>query len=117
MRLPERPLRNPTLNPLNLGRFQLPMGLRWRHDLIRVGATDAQQQRTQLWFAWHHGNCTIATPKQTFASVQPQPGLARSGVWSVAMETGIGENGPDVPIEYDLGTDVLGQAKTGQGRR
>jgi hypothetical protein len=33
------------------------------------------------------------------------------------METGIGENGPDVPIEYDLGTDVLGQAKTGQGRR
>jgi hypothetical protein len=83
-----------------LGGGQDLVRIRGRHDLLGVVAEDAGDQFTGVWLSWDHGRQPgLATGKGGVLPIEPQPRLPRRGIGPVAVVTGVGQEGLNVPRE------------------
>ena len=88
-----------------------------RHDVIRVAGIDALDQQAGIGFAGDDGRLTVlARGGCIFRPIQAQAGFAGRRIGAVTGETVLGNDGPDVAIEFDIaGRRGCAGAKPGDG--
>ena len=69
---------------------------RRRHDLVRVGQEEPLHEFARLRLAWHDR----LLGQSVGADIETQLGLTVAGVVAVAGETVVGEDRPNVPVEF-----------------
>jgi len=101
MAAPRRPRGDPAAKQFLFLGLELAGGPRRRHHLVLVRADDPVEEFALLRLTRHHDRYALADPVQSVPLVEAQLGLARRGVGPVAMETGVREDGADLPVEVD----------------
>jgi hypothetical protein len=100
-----RPLLDPFVQDCNLPRREFFAGVCGRHFLVLVAGVDPDMGVTFPEFAWNDGPDPVVLRESPLTGVQAAIGLARFLVESVAVEAVLGENGPHVAVELDLGRE------------
>ena len=60
-----------------------------------------RNDKTVARFPRGNSKSVLALLEKAVLSIQPKPGLAMSRVWTVAGETVLGKDRPDIPVETD----------------
>ena len=100
MRLPLGSLENPPLHDLLLGGSQILVGLGRGHDLVGIGGDQTLPEGALAEVPGLHGRSALGSGgEEALLRIEPQAGLAGAGIRAVAVEAGVGQDGPDVAIE------------------
>ena len=117
MRLPLSALEDPPLHDLLLCRSEIFVGLgRW-HDLVGIGGDQALPEGALAEVTGHHGRSALGGGgEETLPGVEAQAGLAGAGIRAMAVEAGVGEDGPDVVVEAYRFGGASGGTKEASGK-
>ena len=89
------------------------MRIRRRHDIVRVRRDDALPELALIEIARDdRGSALGGLLEEAFLRIKTQVRLARLGVGAMAGGAVVGEDGPDVAVEADLGLGGVGQTET-----
>ena len=102
MRLPWGTLSDPAFQQIDLLLGELSAGIKRWHSVIRIVRRDAADQFALIQLSGHDGEVILMFCLCAALQVEPQIGFAARLVRTVAEEAGIGEDGPDVAIKFDL---------------
>jgi hypothetical protein len=107
--LPFGSLRDPAREQIDLLRSQLLARFRRGHDIIGIFAGDAFDHLALGRFARH--DCEIAglgRLERVFLLIETQLGFALLVVRTVALETILRKDGPDLPVEINSRNRLVG---------
>ena len=96
-----RALGDPALEQRFLGGIEFLSRVGRRHEIVLIVRRDAPDQFALAWLAGDDRRGAVEIGQGTFASVEPQIGLALLGVGAVAGEAVVAEQRPDVAREVD----------------
>ena len=113
VRLPLRPLRDPTTNCFDLLRRQLLTAARRRHSLVVARGRDASEQFAFRRIARHEPTMSVAVLEDLRIIIEPQLSLALFRIGAVTLKTGVGQDRPDIAIEYQR---LIGRLRGGERR-
>ena len=117
MRLPLGSLEDPPLHDLLLGRGKVFVGLGRRHHLVDIGGDQALPEGALAEVTGHDGRSALGGGgKETLPGVEAQAGLAGAGIRAMAVEAGVGEDGPDVVVEAHRFGGASGGTKEASGK-
>src|SRR6187551_408378 len=104
MRLILCTLRNPSAEQRDLVGLQRRfLGLRWRHEFLRIFCGDPVNQLTVVWIPRYNSRrFRLAADEGTVALVESEFGFSRAVVLAVACKTIIGEDRPDIAVEFQF---------------
>jgi len=117
VRLPVGPLEDPALHDLLLGRGEVFMGLGRGHDLVGVGADESLPEGALAEVTGHDGRPALGGGgEEPLLRVEPEAGLAGARIRAMAVEAGVGQDGPEVAVETHRLGRVGGGAKEASGK-
>ena len=100
MRLPVGSLENPPLHDLLLGRSEVFVSLGRGHDLVSIGGDQALPKGALAEVTGHDSGATLGGGgEESLLRIEAQARLAGAGIWAVAVEARIGQDGPNVAVE------------------
>ena len=102
---------NPAAQQLNLPRRELSSRLGGRHAVVGIARGDAPDEFALRRIAGDDGEVIVELRLRAGFEVEAEAGLALGLVRAVALEAGVGKDGPDVAVELDRPRERLLRAR------